>query len=490
MYSNDKSAVKIDNKLTEAFTCFAGVKQGCMMSPTLFNFYLSDLPKFLNTTSSTDIVLGGRSISCLLYADDLVIFSRSAKNLQIILNKLECFCENADLSINLDKTKIMIFNNCGKSLNNYLFRYCADELETVKSYKYLGLIMSPFGNFNLARQELKKVALKALYKLRKEMGNHFRENIKLTMKLFDALISPILFYASEVWGIDCKGKLEKDPAELVQNKFLKWLLGVNKYCNNNACRAETGRFPMTIAAQCRNFKFWLTLTTNEYKLSQIAYNDIKWEENKAFWSKKIKSLLEQIGLGDLWMKAHYGDIGIINIIRQRLKDIELQRWLSEINNDTRKDANNQGNKMRTYRLFKTTDNYKCEDYLHQVTNTRHRIALTKLRLSNHKLAIETGRYSRPFKKPAERTCPICKIEMEDEYHFLNICPVYQEKRSSLPDYLENEYRIKISRMSPNRIFMFLINPPSGNVRIQKLIAKHIFECFEKRKGEDGKVNTQ
>ena len=98
-------------------------------------------------------MLGERSINCLLYADDLVIFSKSAKNLQIILNKLESFCENADLRVNLDKTKIMIFNNCGKSLNNYLFRYGADELENVKSYKYLGLIMSPFGNFNLARQE-------------------------------------------------------------------------------------------------------------------------------------------------------------------------------------------------------------------------------------------------------------------------------------------------------------------------------------------------
>ena len=191
-----------------------------MMSPTLFNFYLSDLPKSLNTSNSTDIVLGDRSINCLLYADDLVIFSRSAKNLQIILNKLESFCENADLRVNLDKTNIMILNNCGKSLNNYLLRYGADELETVKSYKYLGLIMSPIGDFNLN---------------------------------LDALISPILFYASEVWEIDCKGKLEKDPAELVQNKLLKWLLGVNKYCNNNACKAETGRFPMTIAAQCRNF---------------------------------------------------------------------------------------------------------------------------------------------------------------------------------------------------------------------------------------------
>ena len=79
--------------------------------------------------------------------------------------------------------------------------------------------MSPYGNFNLARQELKKVALKALYKLRKEMGNHFRENIKLTMMLVDALISPILYYASEVWGIDCNGRLEKDPAELVENKL-------------------------------------------------------------------------------------------------------------------------------------------------------------------------------------------------------------------------------------------------------------------------------
>ena len=109
------------------------------------------------------------------------------------------------------------------------------------------------------------------------------------------------------------------------------------------------------------------------------------------------------------MKAHYVDIGIVNIMRQRLKDIELQRWLSEKNNHIGKGAN-QSNKMRTYWLFKPIDNYKSEDYLHQVTNTRYRIALTKLRLSNHKLAIETGRYSRPFN-------PICKIEMEVEYHF-------------------------------------------------------------------------
>ena len=206
--------------------------------------------------------------------------------------------------------------------------------------------------------------------------------------------------------------------------------------------------------------------------------------DKPSWRKKLKRLLEQIGLGvkSGWKHA---DIGNVKMIRQRLKDIKLQKWLSEINNDTRKDAN-QSNKMRTYRVSKTIDNYKCEDYIHQVTNTWYRIALTKLRLSNHKLAIETGRYSRPFKKPAERICPICKIEMEDEYHFLNICPAYQEKRCSLLDYLGKGYREKISKMSRNKIFMFLINPPSGNAKIQKLIAKHIIRMLWKKEREDGK----
>ena len=63
---------------------------------------ISDLPKLLNSiASSADITLGEISINCLLYADDLVIFSKSAKGLQTILNKLEPFCNYADLHVNL-----------------------------------------------------------------------------------------------------------------------------------------------------------------------------------------------------------------------------------------------------------------------------------------------------------------------------------------------------------------------------------------------------
>ena len=51
----------------------------------------------------------------------------------------------------------------------------------------------------------------------------------------------------------------------------------------------------------------------------------------------------------------------------------------------------------------------------------------------------------------------------------------------LLDHLRKEEKIKISRMSPNKIFMFLKKTPSRNAKIQKLKAKNVFKCFEKRK---------
>ena len=64
---------KLISKLNQSFTCDAGVKQGCMLSPTLFSFYLSDLPKFLNTASSNDIMLSDKSINCLLLVRSLKV---------------------------------------------------------------------------------------------------------------------------------------------------------------------------------------------------------------------------------------------------------------------------------------------------------------------------------------------------------------------------------------------------------------------------------
>ena len=175
---------------------------------------------------------------------DLVIFSKSKNRLQDYLDSLSEYCNENDLSVNSNKTKVLIFNNCGRIIDKHVVYYRHRKLDNVSNYKYHGLQFSTYGNFTYAKQEIKKFALKALYKLRKEIGDHFRDVVQLTMKIFDTVITPILRHGSEVWGVDHDGKLENDPIEFVQTKFISWLLGVNKFCSSNACRSEVGRFPM------------------------------------------------------------------------------------------------------------------------------------------------------------------------------------------------------------------------------------------------------
>ena len=62
--------------------------------------------------------------------------------------------------------------------------------------------------------------------------------------------------------------------------------------------------------------------------------------------KNVRSTLHLIGLGEFWIKGHDMDsTGIVDTIRQRLNNIELQHWMSEINNDIRRDTD-QNNKRQ------------------------------------------------------------------------------------------------------------------------------------------------
>ena len=81
--------------------------------------------------------------------------------------------------------------------------------------------------------------------------------------------------------------------------------------------------------------------------------------------------------------------------------------------------------MLSYRKHKL--NIKLEPYLLQVRNKKHRRMLAKLRLSDHKLEIETGRHQRPKIDQDKRICRLCNIlEVENKIHFLMQCNLYKQ----------------------------------------------------------------
>ena len=249
LYCSSTCSIRIGENKTRSFSYSRGVRQGCILSPLLFNLYINNLPYLFENTMSDPFVLpNGTKVNSLLYADDLIILSRSKIGLQNCLNALSSYCETWMLKINPKKTKIMIFQKRPRKSVDTNFKIGTEIIEIVQECTYLGTRLTPTGNFTLAQEHLKEKALHAFSSMRKHTPLH-RLNSNTASQIFDTMIFPILGYNSEVWGIYTKQDFKKwdnSAIEKIHLKFCKRFLEVNNKASNLACRAELGRLPVVV----------------------------------------------------------------------------------------------------------------------------------------------------------------------------------------------------------------------------------------------------
>ena len=110
LYESVSGRVQTPNGLSESTRSTVGVIQGCPLSPILFGLYIDEISEYIERWGGSGAGLVGVTIPILLYADDIVLISDSPEGLQRHLNALKLFCTDKDFSINLNKTKVMVFN--------------------------------------------------------------------------------------------------------------------------------------------------------------------------------------------------------------------------------------------------------------------------------------------------------------------------------------------------------------------------------------------
>ena len=94
---------------TQLFPSTIGVRQGDTLSPDQFKIFINDLPDIFDT-SCDEIDIGMLHFNCLLYADDVILLSTTEAGLQNCISKLEKYCDDWCIEVNLVKSKVMIFN--------------------------------------------------------------------------------------------------------------------------------------------------------------------------------------------------------------------------------------------------------------------------------------------------------------------------------------------------------------------------------------------
>ena len=246
MHLQSKCCVKNGYNRSEFCNYDKGVRQGCILSPLLFNLYFNELPYILNNNAVDPISLpDGSHFNCLLYADDLLLISSSAEGLEQTLNRLSKYCQDWLLNINPSKTKVIIFQKKSRKsiIDKYKFLVNNENIEIVNNYTYLGVNFSVYGSFTNHKEKLKEKTRRSIFATRRYL-DFLRLPTNISSKRFDTLFRPILTYCSEVWGVYDKydnNSWEKDMIEKTRIYFCKLCLGVNKRSPNVASRNELGR---------------------------------------------------------------------------------------------------------------------------------------------------------------------------------------------------------------------------------------------------------
>ena len=468
MYGKDAASLVYPDGLYGRVPCTIGVKQGCPLSPTLFGLYIDDMAeRLLALGEEADAPsLAGLLLAVLLFADDTALCSTTPAGLQKQIDTLQQFCAERGLSINVKKTKIVVFAN--RAVTDCSFTIAGEPIEQVQDFKYLGCFYHETKGFSYPVTHLAAAARKAGFAIRRRAAELGLWSPHVMSRLFDIYVTPILNYSCEVWGTEPLGGALQ-ALERVHTQFFKHVLRVPVNTRSDAVLAEFGRFPLSIMWHQQLVRYLNRVSLlpggHPVNCAYRASRNLAAAGKRSCWFSRISTLVSQFGPGAVSM----ADEGVSVPVFTEAEVDGLFEYMGE---------HTTSRVWQTYVAFRqdrqssllSRDTYKPQPYLVAVQNFHPRRALCRFRLGCHDLEISSG--ARRGTPREERLCRVCQesgapAAIEDEHHFVFHCPAYAA--------LRHKYSSTVFRSSPRDLHHLF----SGDANLGKL-SNFLTECFYTR----------
>ena len=234
-----KATVQFDGSTSNSFEINSGVKQGCVMAPTLFSIFFAVLLQHAFKESPGDVYLHWRSdgslfnlarlraktkvkrtlIRDLLFADDAALVAHSESTLQIMMEHLSQACKAFSLEISTKKTVTLTQDgtNEGKIILDN------KPLEAVKKFCYLGSTITSTTSLDEEINVRIGKAATAFGRLSKRAWNNKMLTMKTKIRIYEACILSTLLYGSETWTLYSRQEKKLNTFHL---RCLRRILGI------------------------------------------------------------------------------------------------------------------------------------------------------------------------------------------------------------------------------------------------------------------------
>ena len=220
LYNQASSAVQLNGSIGDFFKMSIGVRQGCILSPVLFNIFLEKIMQETLDDHHTSISIGGRPLCNLRFADDIDLLAGSNKELQELTDKLADRAKAYGMEISSEKSKIMINTTDARSANIILNQ---QQLEEVNNFKYLGAIISADGRCESEIRARIGTAMAAMARLNR-IWTSKSIGLPTKLRLYRALVRTIVLYGCETWTLL---SATENKLQAFENKCMRKILRIS-----------------------------------------------------------------------------------------------------------------------------------------------------------------------------------------------------------------------------------------------------------------------
>ena len=208
LYAGQEAIVRTEHGTTDWFQIRKGVRQGCILSPCLFNFYAEYIMRNAGLKEAqAGIHIAGRNINNLRYADDTTLMAESEEKLKSLLMKVKEESAKVGLKLNIQKTNIMVSGPITS------WKIDRETVETVANFIFLGSKITADGDCS---HEIKRHLL---------LGRKVMTNLDSILKSRDitlpakvhvvkAMVFPVVIYGCESWTVKKAEHRRTDAFEL------------------------------------------------------------------------------------------------------------------------------------------------------------------------------------------------------------------------------------------------------------------------------------
>jgi hypothetical protein len=234
--------VAVQGSLSESFITLIGLPQGAILSPLLYAIYINGLAEELNRLD-LGVLVFGRRVSVLLYADDIVLVADSAPNLQAMLNCAQGYATKWRFRFNSSAGKsdvVIIEPSVDSQEQPAQFFLGSATMNIAGEYRYLGV---EFGSPTSWKSYLERVCTCARIRMR-EVWYCARGRIPLdiatSVRLFKSLVRPILEYSAAIWGFHSAAERALKSMKRIHTDFGKCILYLQRQVPSEYIFRELG----------------------------------------------------------------------------------------------------------------------------------------------------------------------------------------------------------------------------------------------------------